>query len=144
MSGAVQSPAVRAPPVPVRDRLFVDEDPPLLMTGRCASCGSLHFPAQGTCPYCTSSETSEDAVPGAGSLWAWTAVTAAPPGYEGEVPYGFGVVELDAGLRVVGRLTEADPSRLQRGERMELVVVPLHAREGQVVVTYAFTPAHRP
>ena len=35
---------------------------------------------------------------------------APPPGYLGEVPFGFGVVELDEGLRVLGRLTESDPA----------------------------------
>ena len=58
-----------------------------------------------------------------GRLWAWTAVTAAPPGYEGPVPYGFGIVELEAeALRVVGRLTEPDPSRLAAGQPMRVVV----------------------
>src|SRR5205814_5184655 len=56
---------------------------------------------------------SRDAV-----LWAWTAVTAAPPGYEGAVPYGFGVVELvREHLRVVTRLREADPAQLRSEER---------------------------
>ena len=46
----------------------------------------------------------------------WTAVTAAPPGYTGAVPFGFGVVELTRErLRVVTRLTEADPAALDVG-----------------------------
>jgi uncharacterized OB-fold protein len=63
-------------------------------------------------------------------------VTAAPPGYRGHVPYGFGVVELPEGLRVVTRLTETDPSRLASGQAMQLVLVPL----AEDVVTYAFAP----
>ena len=51
-----------------------------------------------------------------GRLWAWTAVTAAPPGYEGPVPYGFGIVELEAegaaGRRPADR---ARPSPARRG-----------------------------
>ncbi len=80
-------------------------------------------------------------LPTTGRLWAWTAVTAAPPGYRGEVPYGFGVVELPDGLRVLGRLTEHDPGRLSFGQEMAVVVVPLHTDdEGHPVVTYAFAP----
>ncbi|HKA84608.1 MAG TPA: OB-fold domain-containing protein [Acidimicrobiales bacterium] len=76
-------------------------------------------------------------LPRTGSLWAWTAVTAAPPGYEGPVPYGFGVVELDGvGLRVVGRLTEPDPSALREGQPM---VVTTETLPGGLVV-WAFTP----
>jgi uncharacterized OB-fold protein len=81
-----------------------------------------------------------------GSLWGWTAVTTAPPGYRGEVPFGFGVVELPEGLRVITRLTEPDPERLSFGEPMRLVLVPLHVdEEGRDVVTYAFAPeGHAP
>jgi uncharacterized OB-fold protein len=70
-------------------------------------------------------------------LWAWTAVTAAPPGYTGDVPYGFGVVELPEGLRVITRLTESDVDALSFGQAMRLTTVPLH----DDVVTYAFEPA---
>jgi uncharacterized OB-fold protein len=76
-----------------------------------------------------------------GTLWAFTAVTAAPPGYRGEVPYGFGVVELPEGLRVVTRLTEPDPGALRLGQPMEMAVVSLHRDDGgNEVVTYAFAP----
>jgi uncharacterized OB-fold protein len=129
--------------VAVRSGLFVDGEPPLLVTGRCRDCGRLHFPCQRTCPYCSSDLVDEARLGGRGRLWAYTAVTAPPPGYEGEVPYGFGVVELDEGLRVIGRLTEADPAALRTGQAMSLAVVPLHADDrGRTVVTYAFAPAH--
>jgi uncharacterized protein len=77
-----------------------------------------------------------------GTLWAWTAVTAPPPGYKGEVPFGVGVVELPEGVRVITRLTESDPTALLEGQAMELRIVPLHRdEEGRDVVTYAFAPA---
>lgn len=73
-----------------------------------------------------------------GTLWAWTAVTAAPPGYEGDVPYGFGIVELSADrLRVVTRLTEADPLQLSQGMPMRFTVVAVTP----AVATWAFEPA---
>ncbi len=77
-----------------------------------------------------------------GTLWAWTAVTAPPPGYQGEVPFGIGVVELPEGVRVITRLTESDPAALAEGQPMELRIVPLHkGDDGNDVVTYAFAPA---
>ncbi len=78
---------------------------------------------------------------GTGRLWSWTTVTTAPPGYSGEVPYGFGVVELPEGIRVVTRLTQTDPARLSAGEPMALVLVPVRVDDdGHRVVTYAFAP----
>lgn len=68
-------------------------------------------------------------------------MTTAPPGYRGDVPFGFGVVELAEGLRVITRLTEPVPERLEFGQSMQLVIAPLHTDEaGRVVVTYAFAP----
>ena len=128
--------------VAVRAGLFAEGDPPRLLGGRCAACGGHHFPRHETCPYCSSVDVSAVLLSPTGRLWAWTAVTAAPPGYLGEVPYGFGVVELDEGIRVITRLTEADPSALHSGQPMRLVVVPLHTDEaGNDVVTYAFAPS---
>jgi uncharacterized OB-fold protein len=81
----------------------------------------------------------------AGTLWAWTAVTAPPPGYLGDTPYGVGVVELSEGIRVISRLTEADPGTLSLGQPMELRVVPLHVdADGNDVKTFAFAPAVTP
>ena len=55
-----------------------------------------------------------------------TKVQIAPPGYEGPVPYGFGIVELDDGIRVLGRLEgDGDPDGLAFGQRMRCVVDPL-------------------
>ncbi|HEY3843915.1 MAG TPA: OB-fold domain-containing protein [Acidimicrobiales bacterium] len=125
----------------VRDGLFTDGDPPILLGSRCASCGAHHFPRHDTCPYCS----AEDPVPvdlsNAGILWTWTAVTAPPPGYLGDTPYGVGVVELPEGIRVISRLTEGDPGALSPGQPMVLRVVPLHVdADGNDVVTFAFAP----
>ena len=130
--------------VPVREGLFVDGAAPALVAGHCGVCANHHFPLQPVCPYCSAEEVTETRLTGPGRLWVHTAVTAAPPGYQGEVPYGFGVVELPEGVRVVGRLTEADPARLQTGQPMAVAVVPLHVDdEGREVVTYAFAPVPR-
>jgi len=127
--------------VAVRDGLFSVTEPPQLLGSACDACGRLHFPRAEDCPYCGGTGARPVELPRTGRLWSWTAVTAAPPGYRGEVPYGFGVVELDGGLRVIGRLTEAEPSRLRAGQAMHLVVVPLHTDdEGRSVLTYAFAP----
>jgi uncharacterized protein len=126
-------------PVPVHDGLFTDTAAPHLLGGRCRACSHHHFPRADICPYCASDQTEAAELSGSGRLWAWTAVTHPPPGYRGEVPYGFGVVELPEGLRVITRLTEADPARLRMGQPMHLVVEPLHTDDdGRRVVTYAF------
>ena len=125
----------------VRDGLLLLDDEPALVGGRCRECSSVCFPKQDVCPYCSEDAVHEIELSRSGTLWAWTAVTAAPPGYEGPVPYGFGVVELPEGIRVVTRLTEADPAKLTYGQSMRLVLDPLIESEERRVSTYAFAPA---
>jgi uncharacterized protein len=125
----------------VRDGLFRDGDPPALLAGRCTNCGNVLFPRADACTYCATEDPEPVELTRPGTLWAWTAVTAPPPGYEGEVPFCIGVVELPEGVRVITRLTESDPGALRAGDPMELHIVPLHAdADGNDVVTYAFAP----
>jgi uncharacterized OB-fold protein len=76
---------------------------------------------------------------GAGTLWAWTEVTAPPPGYRGEVPYGFGVVELPEGVRVITRLA-APVADYVFGQPMHLRFVDLPGDEDPVT-TWEFAPS---
>jgi uncharacterized protein len=108
-----------------------------LLGGWSRTSGRHHFPPAALCPYSGADDVEVVSLPRTGSLWAWTAVTSAPPGYEGPVPYGFGIVELDGiGLRVVGRLTEPDPSALRYRQPMGVTTEALAG--GRVV--WAFTP----
>jgi uncharacterized OB-fold protein len=130
--------------VAVRDGLFVVGEVPALIGGRCRECGRVCFPRADICPYCSHQVVDEIELSRSGTLWAWTTVTAPPPGYEGPVPYGFGVVELEEGLRVITRLTEPDPAKLEAGQTMELVLEPVGDRDGRRVLTYAFAPVDLP
>jgi len=127
---------------PVHEGLIrLGPDGPSLITGRCASCDRLHFPLLPTCPYCAGDDVSETLLAGEATLWSWTSVLREPPGYRGTVPFGFGVVEHPAGIRLVTRLTEADPTKLSAGMPMVLVTDELHTDEGdRAVSTYAFAP----
>jgi uncharacterized protein len=100
-----------------------------LVGGQCGGCERRHFPAAEDCPWCGGDDVREVVLSRSGRLWSWTAVTAPPPGYEGPVPFGFGVVELpDDGLRVVTRLTVADPAALRAGQPVVYRVVDVAGR----------------
>jgi uncharacterized OB-fold protein len=126
--------------VAIEPGLFRDDgDGPRLIGALCSSCDRRSFPHGDTCPWCGADATREVLLAPTGSLWAWTAVTAAPPGYSGEVPYGFGVVQLDDGVRVITRLTESDPAAMEFGQPMMLVLEMVdHDEHGHDIVTWAF------
>jgi len=112
-----------------------------LIGGYSPTSGKFHFPLLDTCPYSGATDVQRVMLSRDATLWAWTAVTAAPPGYTGAVPYGFGVVELVAEkLRIITRLRESDPSQLTFGQPMTLVAdeLPGGPDETDGVVTWAF------
>jgi len=116
-------------------------DGPRLLAGHCPACRKPHFPSAPVCPYCGADGCREIHVGPAARLCLYTVVHTRPPGYRGEVPYGFGVVELAEGLRVIARLTEAHLDRLRPGLPMRLVLEPLFTDdEGRPVLSYAFSP----
>ncbi len=48
--------------------------------------GHHHFPLGPVCPYTGADDVEQVLLPRDGHLWAWTAVTHPPPGYEGPSP----------------------------------------------------------
>jgi uncharacterized protein len=125
----------------ITDGLFEihDDGTIALIGGYSPTSDHFHFPRLDSCPYSGASDVQAVTLSSDATLWAWTAVTAAPPGYLGAVPYGFGVVELThERLRVISRLTEADPANLTFGEPMRLVAETLPGDDGEPVVTWAF------
>ena len=128
---------------PLHDGLFRErpDGSIVLIGGYSPSSGRTHFPRLPACPYTGADDVEEVELPTRGTLWGWTGVTARPPGYEGEIPFGFGIVELVDGLRVITRLTEPDPDALSFGQPMHLVADTLqNDDDGTAVITYAFTP----
>ena len=134
--------------VPVADNLFTaTAGEPQLIGSRCAACGMVTFPAQGSCPRCASTEMGDHLLARRGRLWAWTTQDFPPPsppfggaGGRDFVPFGVGYVDL-GDVKVETRLTESDPKRLEIGMEMELVVVPFrNDDDGNEIVTFAFAP----
>jgi uncharacterized OB-fold protein len=138
---------VNGPTRPLTDGLFREtaDGSIVLVGGYSPSSGRTHFPRLSACPYTGADDVEAVDLPTTGTLWGWTAVTARPPGYAGDLPFGFGVVELTDGLRVITRLTIAEPGALTFGEPMRLVPEALQTDDdGTVVVTYAFAPTRAP
>jgi len=118
---------------------------PRLIGSRCRDCRQLHFPATSFCPYCSGADCETVPLSSRGALYSYTAVEKPPPGYRGTVPYGFGVIELPEGLRVISRLTESRIDRLAAGMPMRLVLDEIFVDDaGNQVVGWAFAPEAAP
>jgi uncharacterized OB-fold protein len=127
-------------------------DGPRLVGSRCWGCGVVTFPTQTGCPRCNSEEMAPIELPDRGTLWTFTTQAFRPKSppegsYLGDdtldtfEPYTVGYIELPGFCKVESRLTEPDPSKLEIGMTMQLVLVPFRTNDdGDEVVTFAFEP----
>lgn len=143
--------------VPVAEGLFTwsagsgagSRDGIRLVGSACRTCGTVTFPAQGSCPRCTGVDVEPRPLAARGTLWTFT-VQRFPPKepYRGDVagfrPYAVGYVELPDGVLVESRLVVDDvdvPDAVRIGQEMALVAEPVFRDDqGRPVVTYAFAP----
>lgn len=77
---------------------------------RCDACGYVRWPAARTCPECLTDGGSWATLSGHGTIWSY-AVYPEPlhPAFAGQTPYAVGLVRLDEGPMIYGRL-EDDPA----------------------------------
>ncbi|MAE97296.1 MAG: DNA-binding protein [Deltaproteobacteria bacterium] len=134
--------------IPVVEGLFAETAAgPRLLGSRCRSCNTPYFPRSPAChhPVCTRSEVDDTAFGPRGKLWSWAVQNYPPPPParfdEPYVPYTVGVVDLEDGLRVVGRMSVDDAKSLRAGVEVELAIEPLcHDEQGREVMSWAFRP----
>ena len=127
------------PQRPIHEGLFDTES---LIAGRCPACGEAHFPLAEACPYCGGTGIDREAVGRSATLYLHTVVQTAPPGYAGPVPYGFGLVDLPEGLRVVTRLGAENLDALHSGMVLRLRIAPLFVDDdGREVLSWSYEPA---
>ena len=132
---------------PISPGLFRQEAETItLIGGFSEGSGYAHFPIQDLCPFTGEGDVTLIDLPTEGSLCSWTEVTVAPPGYFGDVPYGFGIVELpidQAGsanqLRVVTRLKLANTAP-RIGLPMTLIADVVADSDNEPRTTWAFRP----
>ena len=134
--------------VPVAEGLFTEAaEGPRLLGSRCASCATPYFPRSAVChnPECGKSQMEEASFGPRGTLWSCAIQNYPPPAparyEEPYTPYALGMVDMPEGLRVLGRISTADPEGVQVGVEVELVLERLYVDEnGDEVITWMFKP----
>jgi uncharacterized protein len=94
-----------------------------LLVSACATCGHRWLPPLATCPRCASRDVANAPAAPAGTLYSWTVIhMAADPAYAPETPYTVGLVELDDGTRLYGRIVGIDHDDLRDGLRLAVAI----------------------
>jgi uncharacterized protein len=128
----------RVPPRPIDPSVLrVDDDGVTLLGGWSPTSRFRHFPRSPVCPFTGADDVEPLDLSRSGTVWLHTTVNVPPPGYDGPVPYGLGVVELDGSptLRIVSRLAG---DGLAPGMHVQLAGEELPGPDGEPAVTWLF------
>jgi uncharacterized OB-fold protein len=109
-----------------------------LVVGTCSDCGSRAFGAESYCYACGAEAIEREPVSRRGTLYAFTQIHVAPPGFS--TPFAVGYVDFPEGVRVFGQL-ETEPVAPAIGEPVEVTTGPIRVdADGCVVEGYKFRP----
>ncbi len=128
---------------PVRPDLFAASDggaiPTALLASRCGGCGTVAFPSEAICSSCFRSDVvSSIRLSGRGTLYSYSIVRSAPPGFV--APYAVGYVDVPEGVRLFAPITIDRFDDLRIGMPVEIVVAPVRRDAGVDVIGYTFRP----
>ena len=141
---------LQRPPARFVDESLVEGYPSgvRLIGSQCNSCGTVTFPAQGSCPRCTATDVARTPLDTDGPLWAYT-IQGFPPktpylaADAKFAPFGVGYVNLGDKVLVETRIVAPKGTKLEIGMPMSLVLDAFFTEaDGTVVETFAFAPSN--
>ena len=103
-----------------------------LMGSTCTACGNLSFPPRADCSACLHGEFTFTELSGRGTLLTFTSIDAAPAGFENDVPFYLGVIDLEETGRLLACFGETiDPQEIAID--MPVQVVPRLLEESESI-----------
>ncbi|MFC1925992.1 Zn-ribbon domain-containing OB-fold protein [Chloroflexota bacterium] len=117
---------------------FLNEEK--LMASKCKGCGAIHLPPRPICTKCHSCEMEWVEMKGKGKLAAFTSICVAPTmmikeGCGRDKPYCSGIVELEEGVTISGRILgvdNANPENIKVGTPLSVEFVQRGEEENKV------------
>jgi hypothetical protein len=107
-----------------------------LVGAKCDGCGKLLFPPRTVCPGCGGSKLEPAALADSGQILTWTAIHAAPEGFD--APYTVALVRLEDGIVVPGQVV-GDLTNLGIGANVRAVFRRLNEnKDGLLLYGFKF------
>jgi hypothetical protein len=104
-----------------------------LMIKRCGGCGRHLYPRRIFCPACTSDDLAWTRSAGSGEVYTFSTVYRAPSS-DFAVPYTNGIVRLDEGVHMFGRLVGKEHEAIAIGDRVNVDFREIRAGDGALPV----------
>ena len=95
-----------------------------LMAAKCRQCGTMHLPPRPVCTNCYSKELGWTQLGTKGRLVTYTIIHIAPEQFQKIVPYAYGIIELENGLRLPGIIKNIEVEKLNVGIDLEVDFEP--------------------
>lgn len=91
-----------------------------LEASKCKKCGKINFPPRLVCPVCGHREFEQVTLADQGILKTYTVIHVAPSGFEDEVPYAIGIVELKDGVSTMMQIVDVDEKDIKIGMPIQI------------------------
>lgn len=101
----------------------------------CMSCKKVFYPKKYLCD-CGNDTFTEQKLSGKGTLVTFTQVHHPPAGFEAQVPYCLGIVELEEGVRVLAQLADVGFEDLKMGMSVAAVIRKLSEEGDAGIISY--------
>ena len=82
-----------------------------ILGSKCRKCGAVSIPLKPVCPYCGSTDLDIIESKGEGILRSFTVIYVAPPKLVSIAPYVVGIIKLNEGPSLMGRIVGIDPNK---------------------------------
>ncbi len=126
-------------------KLTPDMTQGVLVGRQCNDCGTYFFGVPTFCVRCTSASLKEVELSKEGKLWTYTVVHQAPPGWQGQVPYILGSVQLPEGPRVTSEIVDCPQEKVRIGMSLALTFrVGGKMPDGTEIVVFKWMPKATP
>ena len=101
----------------------------------CKKCNTVYFPPRSECVNCMAPESDMEWMDfsGKGKLLTYTRIHAAPTGFEDEVPYTIGVIDLLEGGRLLALFENAPENEDEILLDSDVLVVPKALKDGRLL-----------
>ncbi len=134
--------------IPVARGLFAETPAGARLLGsKCTTCNTPYFPKVSVCrnPECSASKVEDAEFGPKGVIWSVARQDYQPPAPvkfdEPYQPFAMGIVDMEDGLRVLGRIAVDDPQDAECGMDVELIIDALaHDDDGNELVSWKFKP----
>ena len=112
-----------------------------IMAAQCIDCGAKFLPPRPICSRCYSENLRWVELKTRGRLVTYTIIHVAPKRFQELIPYAYGIIELEDGLRLPGMIKNVDHEKIKIGMELEVDFEPTPTEDWPKWPVYYFKPS---